>query len=65
MILGKLSIPGCPTNWDKSGAKIYWACSRCGRWLFRHFFSRLSFLFSFLSSIFFRFLFPSLGDGPI
>ena len=49
MVLGKLSVPGLPTNLDHSRA-----CSRCG--LFGHFFSHLSFLFSFSLS---------LGDGPI
>ena len=29
-VLGKLSVPGCPTNLDNSRAKAYCACSRCG-----------------------------------
>ena len=41
MVLGKLSVPGRPTDLDYSRA-----CSRCGWGLFEHFFSRL---FSFLS----------------
>ena len=53
MVLGKLSVPGRPTNLDNSRARAYCACSRCGLGLFGHFFSRISF-FS-----------PSLGDGPI
>ena len=52
-VLGKLSVPGCPTNLDNRRARAFWACSRCG--LFGHFFSHVS--FSFLSS--------SLGDRPI
>ena len=46
-VLGKLSVPGRPTYLDGSRARAYCACSRCGRGLFGHFFSRLSFLFSF------------------
>ena len=56
MVLGKLPVPGRPANLDYSRARAYWACSGCGRGLFGHFFSRLSFLFSFSLS---------LGDGPI
>ena len=54
MVLGKLPVPGRPTYLDDSRARAYCACSGCG-W-FGHFFSRLSFLFSFSLS---------LGDGPI
>ena len=50
MVLGKLPVPGRPTNLDKSRAR------GCGWGLFGHFFSHLSFLFSFSFS---------LGDGPI
>ena len=56
MVLGKLPVPGRPTNLDWSRARAYCACSRCGRGLFGHFFSRLSFLYFFSLS---------LGDGPI
>ena len=56
MGLGKLPVPGRPTNLGKSRARAYCNCSRCGWGLFGHFFSRLSFLFSFSLS---------LGDGPI
>ena len=45
MVLGKLSMPGRPTNLENSRARAYCACSKCG--LFGHFFSRLSFVFSF------------------
>ena len=55
MVLGKLPVPGRPTNLDNSRARAYCACSRCGWGLFGHFYSHLSFLF----------LSPSLGDGPI
>ena len=54
MVLGKLPVPGRPTNFGKSRARAYYAFSGCGWGLFGHFFSRLSFLFSF---------FLSLGDG--
>ena len=46
-VLCKLSVPGRPTNLAYSRARAYWACSRCGWGMFGHFFSRLSFLFSF------------------
>ena len=56
MVLGKLPVPRRPSNLDESRARAYCACSRCGRGLFGHFFSRLSFLSS---------ISLSLGDGPI
>ena len=55
-VLGKLPVPGRPTDLDYSRARAYCACSRCGWGLFGHFFSHLSFLSSFSLS---------LGDGPI
>ena len=45
MVLGKLTVPGRPTNLDKSRARAYCVCSRCGWGLFGHFFSHLSFPF--------------------
>ena len=33
MVLGKLPVPGRPTNLDQNGARAYCACSRCG-WTF-------------------------------
>ena len=56
MVLGKLPVPGRPTNLDYGRARVCCACSRCGWGLFGHFFSRLSFLFSHSLS---------LGDDPI
>ena len=56
MVLGKLPVPGRLTNLDGSRTRAYCACSECGWGLFGHFFSSLSFLFSFSLS---------LGDGPI
>ena len=57
MVLGKLPVPGRPTTLSHSHeALAYDACGRCGWGLFVHFFSRLSFLFSFSFS---------LGDSPI
>ena len=47
MVLGKLPVPGRPTYLDKSRAIAYCACSRCGRGLFGHFSSRLSYFISF------------------
>ena len=55
MVLGKLPVPGRPTNLDNSGARAYCACSRCGRGCLDIF--TLIYHFFFLS--------PSLGDGPI
>ena len=49
MVLGKLPVPGRPTNLVQSRVRAYCACSGCG--LFGHFFSRLSFLFSFSLSL--------------
>ena len=46
MVLGKLPVPGRPTNFNFSRARAYCACRRCGWELFWHFFSHLSFLFS-------------------
>ena len=51
MVLGKLPVPGRPTNLDYSWARAYCASSRCGWGLFGHFFSHLSFLFSFSLSL--------------
>ena len=50
MVLGKLPVPGRPTNLDYSRARAYCACSRCGWgvvWTF--FLSILSLLFLPLS----------------
>ena len=47
MVLGKLPMPGRPTNLDKSRARAYCTCSRCGWGLFGHF--SLVYNFSFLS----------------
>ena len=56
MVLGKLPVPECPSNFADSRARAYCACSGCGWGLFGHFYSHLSFLCSFSLS---------LGDGPI
>ena len=58
MVLSKLPVPGRPTTCtsEDSRARAYCPCSRSGWGLFGHFFSRLSFLFSFSLS---------LGNGPI
>ena len=56
MVLGKLPVPRHPTNFDYGRARAYCAYRRCGWELSGHFYSRLSFLFSFSLS---------LGDGPI
>ena len=55
-VLGKLPVPGRPTGLDNSRTGAYCACGGCEWGLFGHFFSHLSFLFSFSLS---------LGDGPI
>ena len=49
-VLCKLSVPGRPTNLAYSRAKAYCPCKRYGWGMFGHFFSRLSFLFSFSPS---------------
>ena len=54
MVLGKLPVPGRPTDLDKSRARAYCACSRC-RWVVWTF---------FLSSIFYRFFHPLSGRRP-
>ena len=46
-VLCKLSVPGRPIYLAYSRARAYCAYSRCGWGIFGHFFSRLSFLFSF------------------
>ena len=56
MVLGKLPVPGRPTNLDYSTARAYCASSRCGWGLVWTFFSLLSFLSSFSLS---------QGDDPI
>ena len=56
MMLGKLPVPGRPSNLADNRARAYCACSGC-RWrLFGNFYSHLSFLSSFSLS---------LGDGPV
>ena len=56
IVLGILPVPGHPTNLDDSRARAYCACNRCGWAWFGHFFSRLSFHFSFCLPV---------GDDPI
>ena len=36
-VLGKLPVPGRPTNLDYSRARAYCACGRCGWGFFEHF----------------------------
>ena len=55
-MLGKLPVPGRPTDLYDSRERAYCACSRCGWGLFEEFYSRLSFLSS---------VSLPLGDGPI
>ena len=51
MVLGKLPVPGRPTDLDLSKERAYCACSMCGWGLFGNVFSRLSFLLSFSLSL--------------
>ena len=44
-----LAAGGRPTNLDNGTARAFCACSRCELGLFEYFFSRLLFLFFFLS----------------
>ena len=55
MVLGKLLVPGRPTNLDESRARAYCACSRRGWGLFVLF---------FLSSIISLFFLPLSGRRP-
>ena len=34
MVLGKLALPGPPTDLDKGGSSVHCACNRCGWGLF-------------------------------
>ena len=55
MVLGKLPVPGRPTNLDWSRARAYCACSRCG-W---------GVVWTFLLSSILSFLFlPLFGRRP-
>ena len=45
MVLGKLLVPGRPSNLDESRARAYCACCGCRWGLFGQFYSLLSFLF--------------------
>ena len=54
-VLGKLSVPGCPTSLDDSRARAYCACSRCGWGLFETF---------LLSSILSLLFLPLFGRRP-
>ena len=45
IVLGKLPVPGRHAYLDKSRARAFCVCSRCGWGLFGHSFSSLSFLF--------------------
>ena len=56
MVLGKLPVPGRPTNLDKNRARLTALAAGAGGSLFGHFYSHLSFLSS---------VSLSLGDGPI
>ena len=55
MVLGKLPMPGRPTNLDYSMTRAYCACSRCVWERFRLF---------FLSSITSLFFLPLFGRRP-
>ena len=55
-VLGKLSVPGRPTNWNTVGQGPTVLAEGAGGGCVDIFFSCLSFPFSF---------FLSLGDGPI
>ena len=48
VVLGKLLVPGRPTNLDNSRVRAHCVCSRCGWGGVGHFFSHLYFFFSFL-----------------
>ena len=46
IVLGKLPVPGHPTDSDSSRARTYYACSKCGWGLFGHFYLICPFSFS-------------------
>ena len=50
-MLGKLPVPGRPSNFADSRARAYCACSGCGWGLFGNFYFHLSFLSSFSLSL--------------
>ena len=54
-VLGKLPVPGRPTNLNYSRARACCACSRCGWGLFGHF---------FLSSVLSLLFLPLFGRRP-
>ena len=56
MVLGKLLVPGRPTIWISVGQGPTVLAVGAGGGLFGHFYSHLSFLFSFSLPV---------GDGPI
>ena len=56
IVLGKLPVPGRPTDLDNSGARAYCACGGAEGGCLDILFSHLSHPFSFSLS---------LGDGPI
>ena len=64
-VLGKLPVPGRPTNLDYSRARAYCAYSRCGWGLFGHFFSHLSPLFFLPLSFSARYRLKYCLKGPL
>ena len=66
MVLGKLPVPGRPTNLDYSRARAYCACSSCGGGLvWTCFLSCLSFFSSFSLSLSLSLSLSVSGRGPI
>ena len=61
MVLGKLSVPGRPTDLDNSRARAYCACSRCGLGCFDIF---LSSIFSLLFLSHSRYRLKYCHKGP-
>ena len=60
MVLGKLLVPGRPTNLDYRRARAFCACRRCGWGLFGHF--CLIYRFSLLSPSLWETVFQSISD---
>ena len=56
-MLGKLPVPGRPTDLNSSRTRACCACSRCG--------GGGGGGCTFFPRLYFSFLSPSLGDGPI
>ena len=65
MVLGKLTVPGHPTELDNGRTRAYCACSRCRWGMFGHFISLVNLFFSSFSLSLSLSLSLFLKDAPI